>query len=217
MRERLLEAAYACVARYGLAKTTVEDVARESRLSRATIYRYFPGGRDELVREVISWETARFFGRLAEAVAGAPDFASMLEEALVFAHRAVEEHEVLQKILQTEPERLLPQLTVDTHRVLGFITAFLEPYLERETLRPGVDPHEASEYVARVLLSFISAQGRWDLTDRDQVRRLVRTEVLAGHPLTSTATPARALNAGGRPRSGLRRVSECTEAGPAAM
>ena len=180
MQERLLEAAYACVARYGLAKTTVEDVARESRLSCATIYRYFPGGRDELVREVISWETGRFFGRLAEAVAGASDFASMLEEALVFAHRAVEEHEVLQKILQTEPERLLPQLTVDTHRVLGFITAFLEPYLERETLQPGVDPHEASEYVARLLLSFISAQGRWDLTDRQQVRRLVRTEVLAG-------------------------------------
>lgn len=180
LRERLLEAAYACVARYGLAKTTVEDVARESRLSRATVYRYFPGGRDELVREVIGWETARFFGRLAEAVAGAPDFASMLEEALVFAHRAVEEHEVLQKILQTEPDRLLPQLTVDSHRVLDFIARFLEPYLERETLRAGVDPHEASEYVARVLLSFISAQGRWDLTDRDQVRRLVRTEVIAG-------------------------------------
>jgi AcrR family transcriptional regulator len=180
VRERLLEAAYACVARYGLAKTTIEDVARESRLSRATIYRYFPGGRDELVRAVISWETGRFFGRLAEAVAGAPDLATMLEEALVFAHRAVEQHEVLQKVLQTEPERLLPQLTVDTGRVLGFITSFLEPYLLREALQPGVDPHAASEYVARLLLSFISAQGRWDLTDRDQVRRLVRTEVLAG-------------------------------------
>jgi AcrR family transcriptional regulator len=180
VRERLLEAAYACVARYGIAKTTIDDVAREAKLSRATLYRYFPGGRDELVRQVISWETGRFFDRLAEAVAGAPDFASMLEEALVFAHRAVEEHDVLQKVLQTEPERLLPQLTVDTDRVLGFISAFLEPYLERETLRPGIDPHEASEYVARLLLSFISAQGQWDLNDREQVRRLVRTEVLAG-------------------------------------
>jgi AcrR family transcriptional regulator len=180
VRERLLEAAYASVARYGLAKTTVEDVARESRLSRATLYRYFPGGRDELVREVISWETGRFFGRLAEAVAGAPDFASMLEEALVFARRAVEEHEVLQKVLQTEPERLLPQLTVDSHRVVGFITDFLEPYLERETLRPGIDVHDAAEYVARLLLSFISAEGQWDLSDPAQVRQLVRTEVLSG-------------------------------------
>src|SRR5438132_13200822 len=82
VRERILEAGYSCVARYGLAKTTVEDVARAARLSRATIYRHFPGGRDEVLREVIAWETGRFFGRLAEAVAGAPDFARLLEEAL---------------------------------------------------------------------------------------------------------------------------------------
>src|SRR5207253_8943364 len=99
VRERILEATYACVARYGLAKTTVEDAAREARVSRATVYRYFPGGKDQLVREVIAWEMGRFFGRLAEAVAGATDFGRLLEEALLFAHRAVEDHEVLQKIL----------------------------------------------------------------------------------------------------------------------
>src|SRR6266571_2393370 len=180
VRERILEATYACVARYGLAKTTVEDVARAARLSRATVYRYFPGGRDQLMREVIAWETGRFFGRLAEAVAGAPDFAALLEEALVFAHRAVEEHEVLQKVLQTEPERLLPQLTVESERTLTFIRRFLLPYLEREDLRAGVAPDQAADYVARMLLSFIANQGRWDLTDRAQVARLVRTELLAG-------------------------------------
>jgi AcrR family transcriptional regulator len=178
VRERILEATYACVARYGLAKTTVEDVARAARLSRATIYRYFPGGRDQLMREVIAWETGRFFGRLAEAVAGAPDFAALLEEALVFAHRAVEEHAVLQKVLQTEPERLLPQLTVESERTLTFVRRFLLPYLEREELR--VSPDEAADYVARMLMSFIANQGRWDLTDRAQVARLVRTELLAG-------------------------------------
>jgi len=180
VRERILEAAYACVARYGLAKTTVEDVAKAARLSRATVYRYFPGGRDQLMREVIAWETGRFFGRLAQAVAGAPDFATLLEEALVFAHRAVEEHEVLQKVLQTEPERLLPQLTVESERTLTIIRNFLLPYLEREELRPGVDAGQAADYLARLLLSFIANQGRWNLTDRDQVARLVRTELLAG-------------------------------------
>jgi AcrR family transcriptional regulator len=155
-------------------------VARASRLSRATIYRYFPGGKDQLLRDVIAWETGRFFGRLAEAVAGAPDFPSLLEEALLFAHRAVEEHEVLQKVLQTEPGRLLPQLTVESERVLVFIRRFLVPYLEREHLRDGVEPEEAADYVARLLLSFIGNQGRWDLTDPAQVARLVRTELLAG-------------------------------------
>jgi AcrR family transcriptional regulator len=179
-RERVLEATYECVARYGLAKTTVEDVTRAAKVSRASIYRYFPGGRDELMNAVIAWETGRFFGRLAEAVAGAPDFASLLEEALFFAHRAVEEHEVLQKVLQTEPELLLPQLTIESDRVLGFIRQFLVPYLERETLRPGMELQQAADYVSRMLLSFISNQGRWDLSDRRQVAELVRTELVAG-------------------------------------
>ena len=65
LRERLLEATYACVARFGLGKTTVEDVVKESGVSRATVYRVFPGGKDELMREVVGWEMGRFFGALA--------------------------------------------------------------------------------------------------------------------------------------------------------
>ena len=182
IRERILEATFSCVARYGLGKTTIEDAAKEAGVSRATVYRYFPGGRDELINEVIRWETARFFIRLAEAVAGARDFAQLLEEALLFAHEAVEEHEVLQKVLETEPERLLPTLTVESDRIRPLISAFLVPHLERE--RAGraitVDSAAACEYVARMVLSFIGAPGRWDLTDRAQVATLVRTELLAG-------------------------------------
>ena len=82
VQERILEAGYACVARYGLAKTTVEDAAREGRVSRATVYRYFPGGRDQLIGDAVTWEAARFFARLSVAIAQAPDFPSLLEEAL---------------------------------------------------------------------------------------------------------------------------------------
>ncbi len=89
LRERIIEAAYACFARFGLAKTTVEDVVKESGVSRATVYRGFPGGKDQLLHEVVAWEMGRFFGSLAEAVVGAPDFASLVEDGLLFAHRAV--------------------------------------------------------------------------------------------------------------------------------
>ncbi|HZR14642.1 MAG TPA: TetR/AcrR family transcriptional regulator [Acidimicrobiia bacterium] len=184
LRERLLEAAYACVARFGMGKTTIDDVVKESSVSRATIYRAFPGGKDELMREVVAWEMGRFFGALAEAVAGAPDFATLVEEGLVFAHRAVVEHEVLQKVLVTEPERLLPLLTTETHRPLSFITGYLVPFLEREEREgrvwPGLDLEQAADYVARMLLSLIGSPGQWDLDDPVQVHELVRTELLAG-------------------------------------
>lgn len=179
-RERLLEAAYACVARYGLAKTTMEDVARESRLSRATVYRYFPSGKDQLVREVVAWETARFFDRLTRAVAHHVDLAELLEETLLFAHRAVEEHAVLQKILETEPERLLPVLTTESSRLLALVKQFLVLAMTRAPIRPDVDADAAADYVARMVLSYIGGQGRWDLGDRAAVRELVRTQLLAG-------------------------------------
>jgi AcrR family transcriptional regulator len=179
-RERLLEAGYACVARYGIAKTTVEDVAREARLSRATLYRYFPGGKDQLIADVIGWEAGRFFERLGRAVQGAPDLATLLEEALLFAHQAVEDHAVLQRILVTEPDLLLPHLTVESTRLLDLIKVFLAPRLAEASLAPGVDVARAADWIARMLLSHISAQGMWDLTSRDDVRRLVRQQVLAG-------------------------------------
>ena len=178
--ERILEATYACVARYGLGKTTVEDAAREAGVSRATVYRYFPGGKEQLISEVIAWAATRFFGRLAAAASEAETFPVLLEHTLLFAHRAIEDHEVLQKILQTEPERLLPTLTVESWRLRAFVVAFLLPALRRGRLRPGMTPEVAADYVARMLLSFINAPGRWDLRDPAQVRQLVRTELVAG-------------------------------------
>jgi AcrR family transcriptional regulator len=184
LRERLLEAAYECVARYGLAKTTVEDVVKQSGVSRATVYRAFPGGKDELLRAAVGWEMGRFFGRLAEAVAGEPDFASLVEGGLSFAHAAVRNHEVLQKVLVTEPERLLPLLTTEQDAPLAFIRSFLLPYLEREQregrVLDGVDLEESADFVARMILSLVGSQGAWDLDDPQQVRALVRTQLLAG-------------------------------------
>lgn len=184
LRERVLEGAYECVARYGIAKTTIEDVVKESGVSRATVYRVFPGGKDQLLRAAVGWEMARFFGRLADAVAGAPDFASLVESGLIYAHSAVHGHEVLQKVLITEPERLLPLLTVEQERPLEFITAFLLPYLQREQeagrVRDGVELAESADFVARMILSLIGSHGDWDLDDPAQVHALVRGQLLAG-------------------------------------
>lgn len=182
-RERVLAAAYACVARYGMAKTTMEDVAREASLSRATVYRHFPAGKDQLLREVVAWEAARFFDRLTRAVADRTDFGDLLVEALVFAHRAVTDHEVLRKITQTEPERLLPLVTVESDRLVRLVRQFLVLALQRSEPplpAPGAaaDAGTAADYVARMLVSHIGGAGGWDLADRAQVRRLVETELL---------------------------------------
>jgi AcrR family transcriptional regulator len=180
VRQRILQATYDCVARWGLAKTTVEDAARQAGLSRATVYRYFPGGREELVDAVVAWEYARFFSRLYEEVQSAESLEEVMERGLSFAHRAIREHEVLQRVLQTEPELLLPTLTVESRGTRALIAAFLVPYLTRHQLAPGVDVDEAADFLARMALSYIASPGRWDLDDPRQTARLVRAELLGG-------------------------------------
>jgi AcrR family transcriptional regulator len=178
VRERVLEGGLVSIGRYGLARTTVDDVAQASGVSRATIYRHFPGGREQIVADTVAWEQGRFFRRLGEAVAGAPDLCVLLENALVFARKALAEHVVFQRVVETEPERLLPLLTVESFRILPLIGGFLVPYLERERdagrLRPGADLGRTADYIARMVLSCIGAPGVYDFDDPAEVRLLVR-------------------------------------------
>jgi AcrR family transcriptional regulator len=179
-RERILEAAYACIARWGLAKTSVEDVTRQSGLSRSTLYRYFPGGRDELIGAAIGWEYDRFFARLYDEVKDAATLEEVIERGLMFAHQAITGHEVLQRVLRTEPDVLLPAMTVRNDTTVSLVAAFLTPYLERHGLAPGVSVEDAADFLARMVLSYMAAPGRWDLDDPEQVARLVRAELLGG-------------------------------------
>ena len=131
LHDRLLAATYRCVERFGLGKTTIDDIAKESGVSRATIYRQFAGGRDELLLETVGWELSNYFNRLADQVRDAPSLAELLRRGLAYAHRSVAEHAVLRKVMETEPERLLPLLTTESAKTLPFIADFLHPYLGR--------------------------------------------------------------------------------------
>jgi AcrR family transcriptional regulator len=179
-RQRIIEATYACVARRGLAKTTVEDAAKEAEVSRATVYRAFPGGREELINAVVSWAMLDFFARLYEHVQGADSLEQVMEQGIMFAHRAILGHDVLQRVMQTEPDKLLPALTFESIRIREGIATFLVPYLAQRGVAPGVDLDEAADFLARMILSHMSAPGRWDLDDPEQVARLVESELLAG-------------------------------------
>lgn len=186
----VLEATLRCFAVSGITKTTIDDVVAASGVSRPTIYRMFPGGRDTLVRSAITLEIQRFFLRLTGAIDDAIDFASRLELALHFAHENIGNHRLYQTMLAEEPEVLLPLLTTQSEQVREMVAGYLAPYLVLEQ-RAGrtlaaVDPAAASAYVARLTLSYIVNPGRDDLSNWAVVRRVVRRELLGG-VLTSEA------------------------------
>jgi AcrR family transcriptional regulator len=179
-RERILAATYACVARQGMAKTTMEDIAQEAGLSRATLYRAFPGGRDEVLDATVVWEVARFFGRISDAIhPDELDTATVLEQGLLAASAALEDHAVLQAALRDEADQLLPPLATVMPMVQAALADWFRPRLEQAALRPGVEPGHAADLVARMALSYLGSPGRWDLHDPEQVKRLVDEHLLA--------------------------------------
>jgi AcrR family transcriptional regulator len=183
-RLSVLQGTYDCIARRGMAKTTVDDIAAASGVSRASIYRLFPGGRDQVLRETVGWEMERFFLRLGAELGDAVDFAEFLERALPLARRDLSRHAVLQTMLETEPDRLNALITVQQHRVIGAIAAYFLPLLRRDQdagiVRPGIDLELTAEFVARLSLSLMSSPGRHDLSDPAEVHQLVHRELLGG-------------------------------------
>jgi AcrR family transcriptional regulator len=179
-RRRIVTAAYACVARDGMAATTLEAAANEAGVARATVYRYFPGGRDELISAVVTWEVSAFFARLQEDVADAPGFAELLERVLLVAHRRLEDHEVLQQVLEVEADRLMPPLVSVMPIIQSLLRDEFAVRLARERLRPGVSVGDAADILSRMVLSFMGTPGTWDLDDPDAVSHLVRNQLLAG-------------------------------------
>jgi len=185
-RERIVEAALRCVARWGLAKTTVEDVAAAASLSRATVYRAFPGGRDEIISVTVVHEVRLFLARIEEAIVHDTGIATKLVHALSVGHQAIGDHHLLQQLLSNERESMLAELADTGPLMIDVITAEFATALASERLAPDVDPAVAAEYLARLYLSFLGSPGRVDLTDARAVRRLVDTQFLGGVLATTT-------------------------------
>ncbi len=111
-RERILAATLVSLARYGVAKTTLEDVAKEAGCARATVYRYF-GGKQQLLDAVVTHESARVLAAVDAAAATEPTLEDALVAMGVTAAHAVLEHDALQFVLAHEPELVLPWITFD--------------------------------------------------------------------------------------------------------
>jgi AcrR family transcriptional regulator len=190
IEQRAVAALLRCVARHGLGKTTLDDVAREAGCARATLYRYF-GGKRELVRATLASESARISAEVKRAADGAPTLEDAVVAVLAVATRELRDHAALEFLLAFEPELVLPHVTFAAgDRFLRVTGAVLAPSFE-----PFVGPERApraGEWVARLILSYCAAPNApadsIDLTDDAMTRALVREFVLPGLVDRSPAT-----------------------------
>ncbi len=179
-RVRIIDATLACLARHGTSKTTVDDIARQAGVSRATVYRVFPGGRDEILGAVVDTEMARLFSALGVRLGEARSLTEALVSGIVEASTRILEHSALAYMVEHEPEMVLGHLAFDeSDRLLATASRFTAPFLAR-----WMSPMEAgrvAEWATRIVLSYVIApSSQMDLTDPARTAHLVTTFVLPG-------------------------------------
>jgi AcrR family transcriptional regulator len=201
-RVRIVDGALRCIARQGIAKTTLDDIAREAGYSRATVYRVFPGGKESVLAAVLETELARFYSALAVHLGDADNLEDVLVVGIAEGAAMIGRHPALGYLLEHEPGAILPYLTfAPMDALLARAATMLGPFLGR-----FVDPDEAGrvvEFGTRIALSYLScpAEGT-DITDREDVRRLVRRFVLPGVTPGAAAPAAPAASSAGTAAAG---------------
>ncbi len=183
LEERIVDAMLECIGRWGIAKTTADDIARAAGISRATLYRVFPGGKDVAFDAVIRREARRFFDVITERLDAADRLEDLLVIGIVEAARFLIGHEALGYLLAHEPERVLPAFAFHRlDRTLSVATGFATPHLRRFVADEDAAGAHA-EWIVRLLLSYAANPSpTLDLTDDDSVRRFVTTYLLPALP-----------------------------------
>ncbi len=162
---RAVAALLRCIARYGLAKTTLDDVAREAGCSRATLYRWVES-KPELLRLAVATEEARVLSLVLDAVDRRASLDDAVVAAVTTAARELRDHRALQFLLAHEPATV--------HGALGFAAG--------------------EAFTARVATAVAPAFTRWMTTD-DATRAadwLVR--VARSYCLQPSSPPAPAID-----------------------
>lgn len=154
--ETILDAAFEEFLAYGLRRTNVDVVARRAKVSRATLYRRFDG-KDALVQAVLVRECRRFFTSIVEATAHLSTVDDRLVEGFVVGVRYAREDRLMNRLLASDPEALLPYLTVNGSLVVAVARDFLVQQGERHGSLPRVEgrtPAGVAELFVRLAISF---------------------------------------------------------------
>lgn len=185
VRDRLIDAAEVCLRAKGIRSTTVSEVAEVAGVSRGWLYRQFPDKVALLGAAIVRlndvyWSEAH---AMLERVAGLDN---QIVAGIQHGRTAYEDPgALLMKLRIEEPEEFAACAGAGVQGLVPDLADFWSRYLvaarDSGEIHPATDIAEASEWVARALLSLATVPGdTLDPTDADAVRRHVRRYVMPG-------------------------------------
>jgi AcrR family transcriptional regulator len=155
--ERILDAAIEAASIHGITRLSVADVAKRAGVSRPTLYKRYPS-KDELVAAAIVREAARVVEAVEQAI-DRVDRSQGPKAALIAgigtALRMLRDHPLLDRVIRTEPETLVPALTTDDGLILSVIRPPIEAMIaDRFASLDEVTSRRVADMLTRLLLSY---------------------------------------------------------------
>jgi len=188
----VLDAALTCSHQLGFSKVTIDDICRESGVSRASVYRLFPGGRDVLFEALRVRELHQFFDHVLAEIADQTTVDAIVVGSVVAATSLLQADEHLAMMLSSEPGEALGQLTAaGLPRIIRMATEALAPQLEPLIGRDAA--HRLIDLVVRLTVShFLSPVEAVDLNDVESAQQflcpLISSVTLHQQQLSSITT-----------------------------
>jgi AcrR family transcriptional regulator len=147
--ERILDAALGQFEDFGLRRSTMEDIARRCGLSRITIYRRFPR-KENLIEAVVLRELQSFLHELDSVGGPGISAADRMIERVAFALVYLRNHQLLRRLLRTEPEAILPALTVNGGPLVDLAREHSAAFIRRDLFGSAAPPPEAERSISRM-------------------------------------------------------------------
>lgn len=139
-RDGYLDAARACILDVGWRRTTLTEVARRAGVSRMTIYRAWPD-MPTLLGDLMTREWGSLVSAHASAAATDPVTPHALADAVVATVGALRANELFTRIVELDPELILPYLLARRGRsqqlILDVLVAAITDGHAAGTVRPG--------------------------------------------------------------------------------
>ena len=174
-RDPVLDAALAAFLDFGIRRTSMGEIARRARISPATLYRRY-AQKSDVVMAVGLREAQRDLGYIDHKIdVTAEPFEQLVQLHLVVAHR-LRSNRLLQRVLATEPETVLPRLTLEAGPLLDIGRQYLAAFLVRlqaEGHLPPYDVAPVADWLARLAQSEILTPAVTPLTEAE-TRAFVR-------------------------------------------
>jgi len=185
VRDRLIDAAEVCLRAKGIRSTTVSEVAEVAGVSRGWLYRHFPDKVTLLGAAIVRLNNA-YWSEAHAMLERVEGLDRQIAAGILHGRTAYDDPgALLMKLRISEPDEFAACAGAGVQGLVPDLADFWSRYLiaarDNGEIHPDTDIAEASEWLARVVLSLATVPGdTLDPSDRDALLTHLRRYVMPG-------------------------------------